>query len=261
MKSQSRVILLGGLGNQLFQYAFALFLNYSGNCVKVIFNPARVRISENSKPDICQLVKDGKIQIEEHMSESFLIRKLMNLTLRLSSPKACVPIIVVNSLLCFLQAVINIVSRGNSRFIGFSNPGYVENLELSEPRDYLAYFQSYRWASTPIIRENLKQLILELNSELIRSFENESTGASPLIVHLRIGDYVSDSRIGTLAKSYYLEAVQEMWATKLYSEVWAFSDSLDEAKKKLASLSDIPIRWIAPETAKPVGSTWNYDSR
>lgn len=252
MKSQSRVILLGGLGNQLFQYAFALFLNCSGNNVKVIFNSKRVRISEESKPDICQLVKEGKVQIEERMSERFLVRKLMNLTLRFSSPTAFVPINILNLLLRFLLAVINFVSRGNSRLIGFSNPGYIENLELSEPRDYLAYFQSYRWASIPIIRENLKQLFLDLDSELIKSFEMESKRTSPLVVHLRIGDYVSDSRIGTLAKNYYIEAVQAMWETNLYTEVWAFSDSLDEAKKKLATLSDIPIRWIAPEMAKPV---------
>jgi hypothetical protein len=140
----------------------------------------------------------------------------------------------------------------NTRLIGFSNPGYIENLEPSEPRDYLAYFQSYRWASLPIVHENLKQLFLDLDSELMKSFEKESKGTSPLVVHLRIGDYASDSRIGTLAKSYYLEAVQAMWETNLYTEVWAFSDSLDEAKNKLASLSNIPIRWIAPEKVKPV---------
>lgn len=251
MKSQSRVFLLGGLGNQLFQYAFALFLNRSGNNVKVIFNSKSVRISENSNPDICQLVKNGKVQIEERMSERFLVRKLMNLALRFSSPKAFVPIKLVNSLLHFLLAVINFVSRGNLRLIGFSNPGYIENLEPSEPRDYLAYFQTYKWASIPIIRENLKQLFFDFDSELIKSFEKESRGTRPLVVHLRIGDYVSDSRIGTLEKSYYLEAVQAMWETNLYTEVWAFSDSLDEAKKKLASLSNIPIRWIAPEMAKP----------
>jgi hypothetical protein len=136
--------------------------------------------------------------------------------------------------------------------IGFSNPGYIENLQLSEPKDYLAYFQSYRWASLPVIRENIKQLFLNLDSEIMKSFEIQFKGVSPLVVHLRIGDYVSDSRIGTLEKSYYLDAIQAMWATNLYTEIWAFSDSLDEAKNKLATVSNIPIRWIAPERAKPV---------
>jgi hypothetical protein len=252
MKSQSRVFNLGGLGNQLFQYAFALFLNVGSNNVEVIFNPKRVRISENSKPDICQLVKDGDVSIKEGSSERFLVRKLMNLTLRLSSPQNFVPIKIVDLILRVFLEVVNKVNRRNERLTGFSNPGYIENLNLSEPKEYLAYFQSYRWASLPEIKENLKQLFLNLDSELIKSFEKQSEGTSPLVVHLRIGDYVSDSRIGILEKSYYLEAIQAMWATNLYTEIWAFSDSIDEAQNKLATVSNIPIRWIAPEMAKPV---------
>ena len=252
MKSRSHVFLLGGLGNQLFQYAFALFLNGGGNNVEVIFDLKRVRISENSKPDICQLVKQGNVSIKEGSSEGFLVRKLMNFTLRLSSPRTFVPIKIVNSILRVLLKVINKANRRNESLIGFSNPGYIENLELREPKDYLGYFQSYRWASSPAVKESLKQSFLNLDSGLIKSFEMQSKGTSPLVVHLRIGDYVSDSRIGTLEKSYYLDAIQAMWATNLYTEIWAFSDSLDEAKIKLATDLDIPIRWIAPELAKPV---------
>ena len=252
MKSRSHVFLLGGLGNQLFQYAFALFLKGGGNDVEVIFDLKRVRISENSKPDICQLVKQGSVSIKEGSSEGFLVRKLMNFTLRLSSTRTFVPIKFVNSILRVLLMVINKTSRRNESLIGFSNPGYIENLELSEPKDYLGYFQSYRWASSPEVKENLKQSFLSLDSGLIKSFEMQSKGTSLLVVHLRIGDYVSDSRIGTLEKSYYLDAIQAMWATNLYTEIWAFSDSLDEAKNKLATDLDFPIRWIAPELAKPV---------
>ena len=57
---------------------------------------------------------------------------------------------------------------------------------------------------------------------------------NPLVVHLRLGDYLLESSFGVPPKSYYQESISELMATGIYGKVWLFSDDLKKAQEYLS---------------------------
>jgi hypothetical protein len=51
----------------------------------------------------------------------------------------------------------------------------------------------------------------------------------PLVVQVRIGDYVGEPKIGVLPNSYWDSTVRSMWSSGKYKKIWLFSDSTDAA--------------------------------
>jgi hypothetical protein len=69
-----------------------------------------------------------------------------------------------------------------------------------------------------------------------------------LMIHIRIGDYVSEEDFGVLKKSYYKKSINLMTSEFPQDEVWIFSDSIADARKLVAPfLKDLNARFVSDD--------------
>lgn len=189
------VVIQGGLGNQLFQYAYGRALERLGKNVQ--FNTRFFNGLHTYTPRAFSLTKFNLPETisftNENYSQSFLQRAL-----------------------CVLDRDRRV------RFIPFS-----QNADT-----YIAdgYYNSEKYFTT--IRELLlKELVLKDSekSDTYRTFEQKIlTAKKPLIVHARRGDYLTSSAFEYLGKEYYERALAQFDTD---CDIFGFSDDpiwLDE---------------------------------
>jgi hypothetical protein len=109
---------------------------------------------------------------------------------------------------------------------------------------FIGYFQSYRWLEeNPELIESIKSLRPKELSLETATIINESKSRNILGVHIRLGDYVQEERIGILPKEYYEKGL-EVLNHRTYDEVWIFTNDVDGAKNLVPNLRDIQQVWI-----------------
>jgi hypothetical protein len=71
------------------------------------------------------------------------------------------------------------------------------------------------------------------------------TTTEPVIIHLRLGDYLEQPEIwGVLDKRYYSNGLKLIQNKMNISEVWVFSDDFKAAKFILKDLEDFDLKFI-----------------
>jgi hypothetical protein len=108
--------------------------------------------------------------------------------------------------------------------IGFSEPKILEGRQA-----VIGYFQSYVWASTPKVLEQLMSMNPKNPSEYFISMKSRSEKDRPLIVHVRRGDYEDEESFGILTDTYYSTSISELMQSKIYNKIWLFSDTPKKA--------------------------------
>jgi hypothetical protein len=58
---------------------------------------------------------------------------------------------------------------------------------------------------------------------------------SPLIVHVRLGDYKNEKDFGLPSEEYYAHAVRLLMKTDTYSKIWLFPDEPELARNRIPS--------------------------
>jgi len=243
--SAVRVSLTGGLGNQLFQLAFAL--SFAGER-QVILESAlgKPRLNTQGLPELMSFGLPEQVSLSRKMIANRLSMKVSGFLLRQGIEKKRFEsknlIVRVTKIfgafilsLTFRRPINPLIGQG----VGFfaENRNYRENL-------LLGYFQSYRWASSSRVQEKLKQLQLRDNLNSIQSYSELARVEIPLVVHVRLGDYKQEDLFGIPPRSYYLEAIKSCWDTGKYNSVWAFSDEVELANELYGDLFPSEVRWI-----------------
>jgi len=67
---------------------------------------------------------------------------------------------------------------------------------------------------------------------------------SPLVVHIRLGDYKNEDTFGILPRTYYETSISRMWESGEYQKIWVFSDEPELAKDFLSFMPAENLRWI-----------------
>ena len=251
MKPTTRVALFGGLGNQLFQYAFFQYLRILGVNAELVYEEINIRKTNAGNPDLCELVPEKMGVINPYNPGGLLARKLLNLSLRLTSPRNSFQALIYKTAQIAIERATRIVPFDKRHISGSTNPGYSEMQNLIPSTFFIGYFQTFRWASIPQVNNELQKLGITKRSNLVEEYYLRSRSSIPLVVHIRIGDYLLNPRIGVLSSEYYNNAIKKMWSSEGYGEVWIFSDSPELAREKIGSLSDIPFLWVNPVNASP----------
>jgi hypothetical protein len=142
-----------------------------------------------------------------------------------------------------LKELINLkVARG----IGF-DPA-VKQSKLSNY--FVGYFQSYLWGSESQIALK-KSLNFISKSTTIEKYESLAKSEVPLVVHVRLGDYLLENGFGTPSPEYYSQAIKYALRTGTYGKIWLYSDDLPRAISLLPSDLDIELRMIDEIDASP----------
>jgi hypothetical protein len=87
----------------------------------------------------------------------------------------------------------------------------------------IGYFQSIKWAKALKTKEN-PGLELRIKSEKVLEYGRLADLEKPLIVHIRLGDYVAETGFGIPGKTYYSQAISTQLGKKNYGKIWLFSD-------------------------------------
>lgn len=224
----TKVLLGGGLGNQLFQYAAGLRVSQREKLI--LDNSAGLaRRSLGYQVDLEQFVLAGHVYVNHTQKRSFLSKKIINLSFRESARFKSKLLISLEKFVSFINKLFG---KTNHRWFINSGIGWDPRIEEVSPASTLiGYFQSYENPNVLSVRKELLNLKLGNYSDLLTRKISEAEKQKPIVVHVRLSDYKLESTFGIPSNNYYrdaLEALDKSNTTK--SEIWLFSDSPDEAR-------------------------------
>jgi hypothetical protein len=236
MNDRALVVLNGGLGNQLFQLAAAMF---HGRDVSLIQNMGNVRTDKENIPDLLAYRLPPRVRTVRVSGRRTLTRMSNHLLFRgarrqdMAGLRRLLPHCLrlglgVQGILCSQL----VVGQG----LGFCEipAGWGSAL-------LIGFFQTYRWASRPDILQQLRNLEL-VEPDGLDSWRELAEVERPLVVHVRLTDYKQVS-FGIPTPAYYATAIREALAeASEYGAIWLFSDALDEARSFLPEHLELPLR-------------------
>ena len=225
---------MGGLGNQLFQLAFAQYVAENSDS-KVFLNNLNknVRKTKNGSPELH--IYQHNFELDNY-SEGFFsnfIRKLLGFLIRVnfSSDSKKLYRVLKNLVIFTVEICISIRKLSINHIFMGDNIGFTEWLPTKQNQLCIGYFQTFRYIQSPVIKEKMLSLNLVGVETEIQLYKNLSEIEHPLLVHIRLDDYRNESKIGTLAPDYYAKAINYQMGKRIYKKIWVFSDEISFFKE------------------------------
>ena len=224
------VILNGGLGNQLFQLAAACSASEDINTV-VILNLGNPTSNIRDEVDLQEFKLPTNIkfrQLQFRFSKFVPLLKIaVNLMLRLSSEKKDK---IFNVLSPFFRVLLHITVRDTPNFTFCRGVGFDE-LEISHKNFLLCgYFQSYKYIDERTFRM-LMNLRPKQETGLLVELIQRASEEKPIMVHMRLGDYLGNDAYGIPNLEYYETGIRKLKSLFPDSPIWLFTNDIEEAKR------------------------------
>jgi hypothetical protein len=210
IQSPLRVLLTGGLGNQLFQTAAAYHIQSLTKRETIMVRDANSYSKYNHGSRVEKLIANLSVEGKEEKANLFL--RLDRRLVRGNQFYADLRRIQVHPELGF-------------------NPELTVKKNTNELR---GYFQSYIYA------ESLRGIYQDSISSYLRSSPlnidlKVTSTAGPVSLHMRRGDYETlKTTFGVLDFEYYENALEELDAHQEIKEIWVFSDDVSKASTILS---------------------------
>jgi hypothetical protein len=102
--------------------------------------------------------------------------------------------------------------------------GFFNRKRVSQKSLLNGYFQSEYWAKKQDVFEQLMKLEIKSPSKNLVNWISQIQNDQPIIVHIRLGDYRSEEKIGILNPDYFIRALNNEKLQKTSKKVWIFSD-------------------------------------
>ena len=245
-----RLILSGGLGNQMFQYITARELFGENFIIDTSF-------IQNSQytfelPDLAQLTLVESIKYEAK-KKSYFEKKAFFLILKLSSIQERISIkykilVQVRKIYYFIfsQAVFTGYHLIPGNGIGWSS--------LSVPGDrkcvLIGNFHSYRWIK-PNLNQYRNELQLKQDNKTVDFINQNIDGTKRLIVHVRLGDYLRIAELNVVGRNYFSEAISKELGSHNYEEIWVFTNDSNKVNDYLDGNNQVKYRFFDPGQFTP----------
>jgi hypothetical protein len=243
----TKIALMGGLGNQLFQMAAGLSQSTSGK-IQVEMPLSSSRLNNRGEPDIFDFDFPFEIQLKKIERNKPQLKRILNLSLRLGISQK------KSAKIKFVQAVISIVSsclssmyfRELTWVVRGRNVGFTDLGNPSNHKFYLGYFQSYRYlAENNLAYEKFSRMKLKSQSQEVKGWIDKIQESKPLVVHIRLGDYLFENDFGIVGKEYYRRALEICDVHKTRQPVWIFSDDIKMAKEMYGEIFSETAFWFS----------------
>ena len=247
MNEISLVSLRGGLGNQLFQLAFLLSRKEKG---KVFIEPWG--FDNDETPGI----QCGLWQFSLPNRVSFMERqpifptiwsRIDSYMLRVGSKKGNnfskkIELFLIEAFGSFIASTLY---GEKFRIAIASGNGYDSRIDSKHNANYfIGFFQSFSWVIKNDVKLELGSIRPKSQSAELSKYIEIAHRAKPLVIHLRLGDYLLDDERGIPDLDYYHSAIAWQKAKNNFNEIWIFSDDLELAKTRLNDLSESSIKWF-----------------
>lgn len=248
----NNIILQGGLGNQLFQLAALLYFTEAGKKVLII-NSNDADNYQKYKNGLFNYTLPNDIEINIVKFLNFQ-RKTLNILTRVSTwsnwkMNRCarkIGKIILGSIESgfFSKQHHLIISEG----VGFTLEKS-DNTDTSAviPKLFIGYFQSYKWLEKEYVKKSMKKIELKNRNQNIEDFRLISLDEKPLIMHIRLGDYLQDPRF-KIEDDYYNRALKYAFANFVHvKNLWIFTNDMKSASKLIDIPVNVKIRWFSSE--------------
>lgn len=249
------VSLTGGLGNQLFQLSAGLALA-NGESLGVVSHLAKPRMASDGQAELFSFILPESVIKLERKEANWLFKKVTGYLLRMGvQPRSFEKLPVAEKAITSVANVILSFEFSRRIRATFSKGvGYWEGLSGQRGSLAIGYFQSYQWASRTDIREKLDGLHIKNESSKFGELKDLAEREQPLVVHVRLGDYLLESDFGIPSKEYYANAISNQMSTGAYKAIWAFSDDEMKAREYLPAEFSHLIRWNPEVDRSSVGT-------
>jgi hypothetical protein len=227
--------LTGGLGNELFQIAAALYSSESKNfSIEWVFGKPRVNVSGFPQIECYEL--PAAIGLLRRSKNSWLAAKILGYLLRSSiAPKWIEGLRTYQTMSKLLGSVILACKFGKFRLVTTGDNVGFYPLDVDNRGRYLVgYFQSYKYSERDEVIDILKNLKAK-NFEQYSVYKNLAECEDPLVVHVRLADYRDEKNFGIPDLRYYHEAINTLWKSGNYKSIWLFSDEPENAVDRIPS--------------------------
>lgn len=219
-----RVNLIGGIGNQLFQYYAGLYLA-QGKSERLTVNS---RFSQFGRTGHDTLIKDlglpGRFTFAKSDKKSALAANLFSR--RVES--------FFGRLAAQRRPLIPILGTYVSPVVGF-DPTLEQDLRGIRRLSIWGFFQSWKYANDLENAGHFPKPDIVNPSPWFESQMARQTGRKVLTIHIRRGDYRSlGETLGMLDQMYYLEALRTLKALGAeWDEAWIFTDDVECLTKEM----------------------------
>ena len=236
---------MGGLGNQLFQIAAGLNISFSENVPLIIDDSyGNFRKNDLGQADIFTYKTNMFSTSRILPNKKKYLGRILGLLIRMSlrSREEIKPRVLRLVLSKLASILLTLKLRRKIAVWGATEVGY-ERIPYSSKSQYLiGYFQTYRYAELNKVKSLMSSLTL--SDKGIFELEELAKQESPLIVHIRLGDYLQESNFGVLSYEYYDQAITLMTSKYNFEKIWVFSDDIENAKSFIPERFTALCRWI-----------------
>jgi hypothetical protein len=206
------VILVGGLGNQLFQYLAGQYLAHkSGGFLRV--DPSLSQFGRSGHSEwINALTLSGNFSPTER---KYSIKDLVSIVRRKTRD-------FLAKLISSRDLQVRFLHQYRAAVIG--HDPLLD--DIKPPVTFIGYFQTWRYYQALNDKGLVSDIQMNSPSSWFREKLSElDSQGNVLGIHVRRGDYVGNSDIGTLSVSYYESALRDLRARGLtWDAIWIFSD-------------------------------------
>jgi hypothetical protein len=239
------VILMGGLGNQLFQISAALSIS-KDNPIYIDWKIAKPRLNAKGLPEIVSFQLPPNIRLLDNKEANSFQRKTFGYLLRMGlNEKTFQNRKLVNRFKVFIGSIIfSFRFRKPVQATVAKSLGYSVLAESILSKVMIGYFQSYIWTEKSDVYQKIVSLKSLETSNAFLKLKEESGKRNPLVLHLRFGDYVNEPSFGILTQKYYSDSIKLATESQEYGEVWVFSDEIERARQVLNFHTELPLRFI-----------------
>lgn len=231
----SIVPLTGGFGNQLFQLAFGLFLEEQTGR-RTIFDQDIGRPRKTGLNVSLMGISTTEYTVSYRKHRPRLLSKLYskafgwNLSKFLSYQNRSFGTLIIKVI---SRILLSISSRRFIKIVVSTDLGFDPSLDLSKQGIYIGYFQTSVYATSPKIFDRMNSIkpvsLSAKYSRLLREIEE----TTPLLLHIRLTDYLQEEKFGVPTCEYYQDSFDRIVNLKKFSNIWIFSDDPNGAKKLL----------------------------
>jgi len=220
------ILLMGGLGNQLFQIAAGL--SYSNDDITLVDNLGNPRRNDQNEAEIESFDLPKRVKIQNRSSVNYLSQKLLNYGIRIGAHSAnrSLQIMLVQEFSKILKFLSPLSGFGLnlSRGVGFDS-----RFKMSTSCLNVGYFQSSQFCKDEKVLAEMMSLKIAKPSQTFLELNKKATQTSPIIVHIRLGDYEKEEAFGIPATSYYQNGIQLIDTNGSHHPIWLFSNDPSKA--------------------------------
>jgi hypothetical protein len=249
------VYATGGLGNQLFQLAAGYSIHAGREIVcEVGFSGPREKLHGTRL--LGNISLGGRITLKSSKKFKPVTQRILDYLLRVSTKITGLESLKVYRaiLSCFGSLYFSFYYKcfliiSLSKGVGFHNlPKYKSNQMI------IGYFQSYRYLEVQDRLSFLSMLTLKTTGPDWVYWSKRAIQEKPIVVHIRLGDYLLESGFGIVSTTYISNALSRLKSEGDKPPIWVFTDQENVATKIFPPEHAADVTWVPEIDSDPMAT-------